>query len=106
MYIELKYNNFVVYLFLDKGFKGGGILVFGVLRKGFGEFVEGLNGSMSNLRIWNRELIVEEIKKVYDSCDFIRGNVFNWCENVVVLMFRKGVKIVLFFIVCSFSLCE
>lgn len=89
---------------LDKGLKGGGTLVLGALRKGSGEFVERLNGSMSNLRIWSRELTAEEIKKVYDSCDFIRGNVFNWCENVVAPMLRKGVKIVSPSTACSSSL--
>lgn len=88
----------------DKGLKGGGTLVLGALRKGSGEFVERLNGSMSNLRIWSRELTAEEIKKVYDSCDFIRGNVFNWCENVVAPMLRKGVKIVSPSTACSSSL--
>lgn len=106
MYIELKYNNFVVHLPSDKGLKGGGTLVLGALRKGSGEFVERLNGSMSSLRIWSRELTAEEIKKVYDSCDFIRGNVFNWCENVVAPMLRKGVKIVSPSTACSSSLCE
>ncbi|PFX33501.1 Pentraxin-4 [Stylophora pistillata] len=78
----------------DKGLKGGGTLVLGARRDGSGEFVERLNGSMSNLKIWNRELTAQEISKVHGSCDFTRGNVFNWCENVIAPMLRKGVKIV------------
>ena len=71
-----------------------------------GEIVERMNGSISSLKIWNRILTAEDVKNVYGSCDLTRGNVLNWCENVITPMLRKGVKIVSPSTACRATSCK
>ncbi|KAL9979868.1 hypothetical protein ACROYT_G017592 [Oculina patagonica] len=80
---------------IEKGLKGGGTLVIGARRTGpSGVFTDRMNGSISNLNIWNRYLNEEDVHKVYRSCDLNRGNVVYWCKHVIAPMLRNGVSIV------------
>ena len=86
-------NTIESFLFchLEKVLKGGGSLVIGaLLDKQQGAFSNHLNGSLSNLNIWNRYLTADEVQNVYRACDLNRGNVLYWCAHMIGPMLRNG----------------
>lgn len=78
-------------------------MVIGARMQPDGTLTDHMNGSLSNLNVWNKYLTADEVQNVYRSCSLAKGNVFYWCSHVINLMTRINVSIVSPLTACSAS---
>lgn len=78
-------------------------MVIGARMQPDGTLAEHMNGSLSNLNVWNKYLTADEVQNVYHSCNLAKGNVFYWCSHVINLMTRINVSTVSPSTACSAS---
>ena len=94
----------VIFLFQsEKILKGGGTMVIGARMQPDGTLTDHMNGSLSNLNVWNKYLTADEVQNVYRSCNLAKGDVFYWCSHVINLMTRINVSMVSPSTACSAS---